>query len=578
MDFLRGGTCSTVVNNDNGLKDPDAMVVQLFTQLDLTIPADTQPYFAQYLVDKEEDKLADYGCLTFEAIAKNAPVGANESYGCIPSIPGITRRSMGGAQSTKTNQHSSPFRWESMDVMFPSGLWLSPTPYSELYPFPSAPITTHQSTKRFPFGAVTTGSPRSEINPDEIEERLENIERLRQVCSENHGALIMEMYEVAAVYYNAKRYAAAEYWYRQIIKTTPSRSKRIQWVVVASRVILSRVLYFGGKFLEAKRTHQIAHRLALNNAITGWELTELTFEIGAEIAESLDQNSDAETFNRQVAQMRLTRHGPRFEGTILSLQGLAKAMYIQEKYSESRDLLWILMDLGNTSLKSSIRAHVEVACLLARLMHKQGLYRDAESLWRISLQEAHQTWGPDHCLALKSATGLARALKFQGEYAESETLLRRNIPKLLKANESEPTSMAFFGLSVLAGLLMTTGRYGEAGTWWETGIEILSGGFEYTGFPILCYANLVICYSEEGRFNDCLRIVLAMKEAAKGNPDKTHHLISVEERSRLISDLDRLHDELLLHIKEAFPDAQAGIIRWRKRSSPYLAGGLAIAS
>lgn len=266
--------------------------------------------------------------------------------------------------------------------------------------------------------------------------------------------------------------------------------------------------------------------MVLSSSIVHEILIRGSLFIGGSIAKSLDENKDSESWFRQLAQLTLTTYGPRSGDTISSLRHLAEAMLSQRRYSESEELLWIMVDLAKTSLKSTDRATTKLACLLARLMFKQKRFEDAENLWGMSLEIAQTHWGSEDSIALKAETGLARVLKSQGRLAESETLLRRNVEKLVRVRGEDSLS-ASTTMGCLGSLLMQDGRYADAAIWWEkcTKIRLLRlGPTDHTALKT--FSVLIECYLHLGRYSDALKSGQEWLEAVKKAPGLGHRCVS----------------------------------------------------
>ena len=154
-----------------------------------------------------------------------------------------------------------------MDVIFSTGLWVQPSPYNELYPFPASPQNAQKSSVssiEANFQSILDeflGSVDSEI-----QERLCKIEKLRQLCPANHLGLITEMWEVAYMYWNEEKYPEAEYWWRQLSRCPPSPDTQVHALLIESRLFLSVVLCIQRKLKEAKDEHQIVHQLVLSSS------------------------------------------------------------------------------------------------------------------------------------------------------------------------------------------------------------------------------------------------------------------------------------------------------------------------
>lgn len=211
MELLRTGTDSAPEGVDYRKQDPAILIAQLFTKLDLDVPADIESSHVETKT-VEETKTSDSDLVSFASIHTSVLFGTSS---CTTVT---TRRSTSNLRlEFVTNQQSSPFKWANMDVMFSTGLWIQPSPYNELYPFPSAPQNAQKSSVSSIEANFQSIFDAFQCSVDsEIQERLCKIEKLRQLCPANHLGLIIEMWEVALMYWNEEKYPEAEYWWRQL--------------------------------------------------------------------------------------------------------------------------------------------------------------------------------------------------------------------------------------------------------------------------------------------------------------------------------------------------------------------------
>jgi tetratricopeptide (TPR) repeat protein len=118
--------------------------------------------------------------------------------------------------------------------------------------------------------------------------------------------------------------------------------------------------------------------------------------------------------------------------------------------------------------------HLDVATSLnnlALLLWSQGKYVEAEPLYRRSLKIREQQLGPEHPYVATILNNLALLLKSQGKYAEAEPLYRRSLEIDEKAFGHDHPEVAT-DLNGLAGLLESQGKYAEAEPLYRRSLEI----------------------------------------------------------------------------------------------------------
>jgi len=98
---------------------------------------------------------------------------------------------------------------------------------------------------------------------------------------------------------------------------------------------------------------------------------------------------------------------------------------------------------------------------LARLFHSQGMFHEAEPLFRETLEAHRRILGDSHPGALNSMNNLALLLKDQGKFDEAEPLLKDALRvSHLTLGYVHPDTLA--GISNLGLLLKEQGKFEEA--------------------------------------------------------------------------------------------------------------------
>jgi tetratricopeptide (TPR) repeat protein len=514
---------------DNGNENA-ILLAQLFTKLGLEVPDDTDAYFRSAPETQYEEKSLNYEYVSFADLSKKGPAkskGQPKYYGAV--LERSASHNFLGTESTMTNMQDSPFRWGNIDVEFSTGLWIPPNPYNELYPFPSSPLNSASLTSSICAGGSSRISQHHErdgttpFSEVDMQERLRKTSKLRQMCPASHPGLIQEMFEISRLYYLEERYSDAEYWAGQIVQIPYEDAINSTDFLYRSWHRLAYALCMQKRFEEAKATHQRHQQWIVHHNVVRSDLFELTLELSAYIAYYLEDDPATESLYRQVAQMKLSTYGPRHQDTMASLRSVAESMEYQDRYSESEELLRILVQLGSTSSKPIDSTAIEVTCSLATVLAKQGLFEDAEKLWLHSMQEAEKTLGKEDPLTLHAEMGLAQALRSQGRWSESEIILRENVKKFLGVRGDKSTRTAN-SISELAGVLVQLGKLKEAMIWWEKSLTCYTHSLGYL-YPetIQSCEMLGMCYERQGQNLDALQLYQKAMEEARGVMSPTHH-------------------------------------------------------
>jgi CHAT domain-containing protein/Tfp pilus assembly protein PilF len=158
---------------------------------------------------------------------------------------------------------------------------------------------------------------------------------------------------------------------------------------------------------------------------------------------------------------------------------------------------------------------------LAHMYAAQGLYAEAEPLYRQSLAIAEKTLAPDHPGVGTSLNNLAALYHNQGRYAEAEPLYQRDLAISERALGPDHPSVGT-ALNNLAGLYRAQGRFPEAEPLYRRSLRIYEKAFgpEHANVGT-ALNNLAVLYDAQGRNAEAeplYRRSLAIREKALG-PD-----------------------------------------------------------
>ncbi|KAN0116853.1 hypothetical protein V8E51_002830 [Hyaloscypha variabilis] len=532
-----------------GKEDISILLSRLFAKFDLGVPsgADSVYVEATKSVDAESSHsefVSEF--VSFEDRYTIVPCGNSKRHGCHESI--VQQHVLDhppGARPIASGQQGSLFKWANMDVIFPTGFWVTPSPYNELYPFPT---TTTLTAKSNISSSITSVSQYFLVNMSDtkLKERLLKIEKLQQLCSPNHLGLLSEMYAVARAYY-ARRHSPnyadcgnVKHWSKQIIDSPFSEATEAQVLVAKSWLLLSWVLYRERRDTEAMDAHRAAHHWILNSGVVDEEFTEVIFHIGGFIARQNSELSEVESQFWQLAQIRLTKYGPRYGETVNALRLLAEDLVHQKRYSEGEDLLMIMLELMRSSLYSGDPAAIQLFSSFGWTLQNQKRYAEAEDRWKFALEQANKHFGDSNYMTLDAETGLAEVLKLQGRYAESERLLRKNIEKLLRVL-GDNWEHSVDAVTSLCEVLIETDQLEEATTWSEKSLQMhiaLSGRTHPRTFRSCI--RLMGCYRRQKRYGDSLSLAKSyLEEVDKASANGQKYIDKLERWIELQRSLER---------------------------------------
>jgi tetratricopeptide (TPR) repeat protein len=108
---------------------------------------------------------------------------------------------------------------------------------------------------------------------------------------------------------------------------------------------------------------------------------------------------------------------------------------------------------------------LDARCSLAQIYRNTGQLKDAENIFRSSINSCSKVLGENHIQTLKAMMGLSTTLREQGRYGEAETPIRNTLRGLenhkhdLFADSLEQVKRSKM---ILAAVLGDTGRYQES--------------------------------------------------------------------------------------------------------------------
>jgi hypothetical protein len=133
---------------------------------------------------------------------------------------------------------------------------------------------------------------------------------------------------------------------------------------------------------------------------------------------------------------------------------------------------WLLV-VGNAALSrvpQELRAESSLLRSVAKLLHSQGKFAEAEPLYREALEGRRRRLGPGDSATLTSLESLAGILQAQGKLAEAEPLYRKALEgRRRRHGPRDPATLT--SLESLAGILQAQGKLAEAEPLYREALE-----------------------------------------------------------------------------------------------------------
>jgi tetratricopeptide (TPR) repeat protein len=398
-------------------------------------------------------------------------------------------------------------RFPQMDILFPSEILVPPSPFMELNPFPRP---TPAATKR-----KSNSILRSMLYHNELMEWKQKYVNLQPMLSESNPVMISIMQKLGTAYYRTGQVSQAEHWYRSALsaKGQPANLSSIDslndWLGLIDAINAQ------GRYTEARILHQETHPAITNLVAPDHWLFQKSLQIIAIVSGNLDSQEAAESYYRQLVQIRLNALGPCHGDTLAAIQRLADPLRRQHRFDESEELLSITVQLSQSAPSMSEKRVCRALSSLAKVLFQKEQYKESEYLHRMSLERSQDALGSEDPTTMQCAHLLARTLRMQSRFTESERLLRDTIQKQTRIlGELSPSTIN--SVSELGETLEMAGRHREATQWYLKSLEGFSSiwGPDHDDAMIAC-ENLGRCYEVQDRHSDALSLYASTMEKIK---------------------------------------------------------------
>ncbi|CAG8953578.1 hypothetical protein HYFRA_00010037 [Hymenoscyphus fraxineus] len=239
----------------------------------------------------------------------------------------------------------------------------SPSPFNEVYVFPSSPATRTPKRNHLAIFKET----------DDWDAKLRNFQTsgLLSYSDPRHLKMIRNLVDSCLLQFNISDGEIAEYWCNQLLNNHSSTRYRPEEVLV-DRLNLIEAIFNQNQFRKALVTIKDSENGLLKSSnkvlIRFLRLKGLIFEM-------LHQKTDAEKALRNCLQLCLSSLGPKHEDTMNSMFRLSQCLGL---WKESEELLRIALPLGGKELNISYG----IKSRLALLMHERRPHEEAVLLGR----------------------------------------------------------------------------------------------------------------------------------------------------------------------------------------------------
>ena len=318
--------------------------------------------------------------------------------------------------------------------------------------------------------------------------------------------MVRIMEKLGRLYYLMGKMSQSEHWYRRVITARQQLADTNSVEALQTRLDLIDAIIDQGRWVEAKKLHQEIYPSILDKVNPNHGLVQQSLKILARISTRLDDEEEAETFSRQLLQLRLNSFGPWNVRTLIAMQLLATPLRNKAIYAECEDLLRIVLQLQGRVHDTSDHSKCVAIASLAEVLFYQKRYKEGKPLFKRAAELAEYSLGGEHPVSLYCNYLLARSLHMEGLLIESKELLEANLEKqirLLGETEINTTN----AMSELGEIFMERGCYKEATIWLEKAFRGVAPvfGVEHNYSISICGA-LGICYEKQERYTDAVAL------------------------------------------------------------------------
>lgn len=220
-----------------------------------------------------------------------------------------------------------------------------------------------------------------------------------------------------------------------------------------------------------------------------------------------------------------------------SQEQLGKYKEAEEMYRRSLELYTSVFGPTHSDTLASMNN-------LANVLDDLGKYDEAEEVHRETLELKKSILGPDHPDTLTSKNNLAQVLESLGRYEEAEDRYRETLElkKWVLGPEHPDTLISMHNL---AGVLRRLGRYDEAEKLHRETLELRKSilGSEHPD-TLISINNLALVLKDLGRYEEAEKMHRQELEVSKSvrGPDHPDTLVSMDNLAQVLDDLERFDE------------------------------------
>ena len=433
----------------------------------------------------------------------------------------------------------------------------TPSPFNELYPFPSADdsISVFSATTKNPQYVINISV--STHNHKFLQAQAGHYKKLIQLernFSEENPKTIDLKERLGGTYFDLGKYEKAVNCWREVVVARDRIYGPGSLRSLAASIQIIKGLFNLGKWAEAEDIHQQVYPIVLQNAAIESVLVLETLYTLALLLGAAGKNMEANRIWRQQLQIGLSSRGPkhpmtlkimdRMSATITHSNLRTKDRVAQKQEAEvAEHLLRVSLQLHreaepgtepiagqNRVVEKYIIRNITSVADLVRVLRQTAKYDESAKLAQGVLDRLRAFLGEEHPSTLNFATELGITLREQGKMQESEKLLGETL-QLRSKVLGERHVGTLDSMYELARTLQSGGSFQDSSMMFKDCMRIRLEDWDPADENtfLVCEA-LSECYEQQGLYEDALGLCRDLIERIRTSKGDDHPAIAdVEE-------------------------------------------------
>lgn len=219
-------------------------------------------------------------------------------------------------------------------------------------------------------------------------------------------------------------------------------------------------------------------------------------------------NKDAWTklLPHALVALKYQEHSSDMNARLKVMYDVSRSVYFLGRYKDAEQLWRQTLDLHTTALGDEHRSTIACRNWVTKALHSQGQHEEAKQMQQQTLELRIRVFGDEHPKTLLDRTNLANILYKQGQYEEAEKMHQQTFELHVKVLGPEhPNTLVT--MQTLARIFYRQGRYEEAERLYRKTLKLQVKVLEPEHHDTLSTMNnLAALLSHQGQYKEAERI------------------------------------------------------------------------